>query len=144
VSCPGVDADVPVPVRLRVVEFEALLVTVRDALKAPVAFGLNMMLTGVLCPAARVSGRLGAVREKYLVEIATPLTVTVAGPEFVAVAERVLVLPAATLPKLNVADESDSELACVWFEPVLKPWQPVRMARPATRRSAAATLRGFA
>lgn len=145
VSEPGVDAAVPVPVRLRLAVFEALLVTVTDALKVPTEFGANVMLTGVLCPAARVTGRPGAVREKYWVEIATPLIITVADPEFVAVADRVLLVPAVTLPKFNVADERDREPDATWTEePALKPWQPVRKERPATTSSAAATLTCFA
>jgi hypothetical protein len=102
-SCPGVDAEVPVPVSVRLVVLVALLVMVAVALKFPAALGLNLTLTVVLCPDARVIGRLGEVREKYFVEIATLLTVTEFGPELVAVAERVVLLPAATLPKFKVA-----------------------------------------
>ena len=64
-SCPELVAAVPVPVRLRVVVFEASLVMVTDALKAPTVSGQNVRLTVVLCPDASVSGRLGEVREKY-------------------------------------------------------------------------------
>jgi len=102
-SCPAVPVPVPVPDRFRVAVLAASLVIVAVALNVPAALGENVTLTGVLCPAARVSGRLGAFREKYLVEMATLLMVTAAGPEFVAVADRVLLLPAATLPKFRVA-----------------------------------------
>ena len=67
--------------------------------KVPAAFGVKTTLRGTLCPPARVTGRLGALREKYLEEIATPLMVTAAEPEFVAVVDTVLLLPALTLPK---------------------------------------------
>src|ERR1700676_3757413 len=101
VSCPGaVPIPVPVPESARfVTAFEALLVMESVALKDPTASGVNWMLIGVLCPATTVIGRLGATKEKYLVEIAALLTVTDAGPEFVPVAVRLLLLPAATLPK---------------------------------------------
>jgi hypothetical protein len=134
---------VPVPVRVRAVVFDASLVMVADAVKVPTAFGLNVTLTGVLWPAVRVRGRLGVFRVKYWVEMATLLIVTVAGPELVAVADRVSLVPAWTLPKFNVADEMFKELGWVWFDPALKPWQPARKARPAIRRSEKATLARF-
>lgn len=49
-----------------------------------------------------VTGRLGAVSEKYWVEIVALLTVTDPGPGFVALSVRVELLPAATVPKLSV------------------------------------------
>jgi hypothetical protein len=90
---------VPVPDRARVTESEAVLEIETDALKLPAAFGLKTILTGTLCPAAMVTGKLGALSEKYLVEMATLLIVTAVEPEFVAVVEIVLLLPALTLPK---------------------------------------------
>src|ERR1700758_2545836 len=106
-SCPGgggVDVEVPVPVSVRfVTASDAVLVIESVALKVPAAFGVKSTLIGVLCPAARVTGRVGAVREKYLVEIATLLIVTEAVPEFVAVVLIVLLPPALTLPKFNAA-----------------------------------------
>src|SRR5271169_2344319 len=105
-SCPGA---VPVAESVRFVTvldptvFDAAFVMASVALKAPAALGVNLMLTVMLCPAETVIGRLGATREKYLVEIAALLTVTDAGPELVAVTVRVLLLPAATLPKSRLA-----------------------------------------
>lgn len=54
-----------------------------------------------------VTGRLGAVIEKDLVVIASLLIVTGVFSEFVAVTVRVLLLPAATLPKLRVVLPND-------------------------------------
>ncbi len=99
------------------------------------------MLIVVLCPAVTVNGRLGETREKYLVEIVALLTVTDAGPEFVAVAVRVLLLPAATLPKFSVVFARERVVGCCCAEePVLKPWQPTRNAKPATSSNALATI----
>lgn len=109
-SCPGC---IPVPERPTVaVALEALLVTVTAALNAPAALGENITLIGVLCPAARVIGRLVPVREKYLVEIEALVTVIEAGPGFVAEMLRVLLLPAVTLPKARVAFPRESVLVC--------------------------------
>jgi hypothetical protein len=60
---------------------------------------VNVTLSVVLCPALIVTGRLGAVTEKYRVETAALLIVIDVAPEFVAVTVRVLLLPALTLPK---------------------------------------------
>ena len=103
-SCPA--ADIPVPDNERLVtESDAVLVMETVALKVPAAFGVKPTVIGVLCPTARLIGRVGAVREKYFVESATLLIVTEAVPEFVAVAVRVLLLPAVTLPKFKAAFE---------------------------------------
>src|SRR5579859_897606 len=89
-SWPG---PIPEPERPRVTDgFDASLVTVAVPLNDPAAFGENITLNVALWPDAIVTGRLGAVREKYLLETATPLTVIELGPEFVAKTERVLVL----------------------------------------------------
>lgn len=56
---------VPDPLREMVAAaFEASLVTVAVALNAPVVLGAKVMLIDVLCPAARVTGRLGEVSRK--------------------------------------------------------------------------------
>ena len=141
VNSPAVSVPVPVPKRLTVAVLEALLVIVAVALKVPAALGANVTLTWVLCPSARDSGRLGEFREKYLVEKVTLLIVTVPGPEFVTVAERVSLLPAATLPKFRVPFVMDRVPVCTWTEaPALMPWQPARKARAATRSKATATF----
>ena len=114
VSCPGfIPVAVPVPESVRFVTvFDASLVIETVALKAPTASGVNLRPIAVLCPAGTVTGRVGATREKLLVEIETLLTDTDAGPEFVTVAVRVLLLPTATLPKSIVVDRRDSVLDC--------------------------------
>lgn len=99
VSCPAA-LPVPVPERATsITVFEALLVIAAVALKVPAALGVKLTLMGVFCPAATVTGRLGEISEKYLVDMATLLMVTDADPEFEMVMGRVLLLPAATLPK---------------------------------------------
>ncbi len=132
-SCP---LPAPVPESERFVTgFDASLLIVTVALKAPAALGLNVTLSGVLCPALIVTGRLGAVKEKYLVETDALLILTDADPEFVAVTVRVLLLPAATLPKSSVAVSRERVLECCWPEEpaALTPWQPTRKVRPAWR-----------
>src|SRR5580704_12188126 len=110
------------------------------ALNDPVVLGVNARLIGVLCPAAIETGRLGAVTAKYLVEIETLETLTVAVPVLVAVTEIVLVLPGDTLPKASDGFGSESvPKACVEF-PVLTPWQPARKLKPARSRSTPATF----
>ena len=138
-SCPeAVVVPVPESVRLSVL-LDALLAMVTVALKVPAALGANLMLIVVLCPAATVTGRVGAIKEKYGLEIETLLMVTEAGPEFVAVADRVLLLPAATLPKSRVVDCRERVL-CWLEEPPLTPWQPIREVRPARRSNAPAAF----
>jgi len=136
------EAAIPVPESGRFVAvFDASLVMVTVALKIPAALGVNLMLIVVLWSAATVTGRLGAVKEKYLLEIETLLMVTDAGPEFVAVTDRVLLLPAATLPKSRVADSRERVLCCWLEEPAaLTPWHPTRKLRPVRRNSAPATF----
>ena len=88
------------PDRARLVtESVAVLEMETEALKVPAAFGLKTMLTGTLCPAVMVAGKLGALSAKYFVEMETLLIVTAAEPEFVTVVDTVLLLPALTLPK---------------------------------------------
>ena len=57
-----------------------------------------------------VIGRLGELREKYLVESAMLLMVSDADPVFVAVVEMVLLEPVLTLPKFKEADVNESLL----------------------------------
>ena len=53
----------------------ALVVSEAMALKATGAFGVKRTLAEMLCPAARLTGRPGAISAKYLVEIAARLIV---------------------------------------------------------------------
>lgn len=111
-SCPTTDVPVPDSERL-VTGSDAVLVIERVALKVSAAFGRKATLIWTLCPAAMVIGRLGELREKYLVEIAMLLMVSDADPEFVAVVEMVLLVPVLTLPKFKEADVNESLL--LWF-----------------------------
>jgi hypothetical protein len=98
-SVPGA-ASTPVPESESCAEaFEASLVIETVALKAAAELGVNITLSGDFCPAAIVTGRLGPVSEKYLVEIAALLIVTEAVPVFSAVRASVLLVPSVTLPK---------------------------------------------
>lgn len=102
VSAPG--APVPEPERVAVsVGVEASLVTLRVALKAAAAFGVNVMLNVALCPLATVTGNVGEVNKKYFVEMEALLMVTDALPEFVAVKVRVLLVLGVTFPKSRLA-----------------------------------------
>lgn len=113
-SCPGASAAVvPVPVNETFVTvLDALLVTDSVALKAPAVLGEKLMETVALCPAATVTGRLGAVSEKYLVEMAALLTVIELLPVFVATTVMVLLLPAGTLPKSRSVVAKERILDC--------------------------------
>lgn len=105
--------EVPVPESDRVAEVSlASLVTVAVAVKEPAALGENETLTGTLCPAPTVIGMLGEVSVKYLLEKATPLTLTESGPELEAVKVSVLVVPACTLPNCSVAIFNESVVVC--------------------------------
>jgi hypothetical protein len=92
----------PVPVSARFATWlEALLAIVAEASNVPAAFGVKLKVRDTLCPAARVPGRIGDVSAKYLLEMAAALMLTGAFPEFVALTVRLLLLPAATLPKFK-------------------------------------------
>lgn len=80
------------------------------ALNVATAFGVKLTVTVTLCPEATVAGRLGETSVKNWVEIETLLTVTEDGPEFVAVTDRVAVLPTVTLPKFSVGLLTDNVL----------------------------------
>ena len=132
---PSRPLDTPVPVSDRVAELsEALLVTVTVALKVPAALGLKTRLTGVLWPAIIATGRVGALKEKYWLEIDALLSVTEAVPVLDAVNVIVLLVPAVTAPKLRLAPLRDRVPDCTGCVVVadllaLKPWQPTIVAR---------------
>lgn len=106
-------------------------------LKAPTAFGANVTLRFALWPAARVAGRLGALSEKYLVEMVALLMMTDALPEFVAVTVRVLLLPGVTLPKFRLALPRERlPTGFVELAPALTPWHAT--SEPMAERSSIA------
>jgi len=114
------------------VGLDALEVRVTLPEVLPAADGANETLKVVLWPAVKVIGKPGEVREKYLVEMAMLEMVTDPGPALVTPAVRVLVLPAATLPKSRAATPIE-RVPVGLEEPTLNPWHPTRNARPATR-----------
>ncbi len=136
-SCPS-ESPVPLTERLGTALVASLL-TETVPLKVPAEFGVNLTLRGVLCPGPTTTGRLGAVREKYLLDIAALLTVTALVPEFVAETVIVLLVPAATLPKLRAIVANDkSPLAGGAELPALTPWHPTSMLTLARTISAPA------
>ena len=77
------------------------------ALKVPAAFGVKARVSDSLCPAATVTGRLGAVNEKYFVDTAALLMFTDAFPVLLTESVSTLLLPAATLPKFRACAPND-------------------------------------
>jgi hypothetical protein len=140
-SCPS---DRPVPLTERLgTAFAASLLTETVPLKVPAEFGVNLTLRVVLCPGPTTTGRLGAAREKYLLDIDALLTVTALVPEFVAETVIVLLLPAAMLPKLRAIVANDKSPFGGWLElPALTPWHPTSMAMLASTISAPAVGMG--
>ena len=135
--------EVPVPDSETVeVAFTALLETVATALYDPAAEGANSMLSVALCPEPIVTGKLGPVTEKPCADTVAPLIVSDAVPEFVAVTLKVLLDPAATLPKLKLPLASDRS-PLPWFPeppPALTPWQALSQPTLATSMSTLAVL----
>ena len=109
----------------------ASLVTETVALKVPAALGKKTKLTGMPWPAGTATGRVGALNEKYLLEIVALLTVMEAVPVLVAVMVSVLLVPAVTLPKSSVAVLNDKvpPAGGVIAALVLNPWHPTMVAR---------------
>jgi hypothetical protein len=79
--------------------FVASLLIVTVAAKDPGVLGANCKLSAPCCPGSIVTGRLGPVTEKYLVETDALLIVIGTVPKLVAVIVCSLLLPAFTLPK---------------------------------------------
>jgi hypothetical protein len=118
------------------------------ASKAAAVSGVNEIPIVAPCPGSTVTGRVGEVREKYLVEIDALLTVIELEPVLVAENVRVLVLPAGTLPKsrLEVVNERSEDCGEVGVErpAALMPWQPTNKVSPARISSVAtSSLRCF-
>src|SRR5579871_3452421 len=103
-----VGAAVPVPVNPAVViAGEASLVTVKVALRAPAAVGLNVIVYGRLCPAAIVTGSEIPPRVNAEFVVLAAVTVTLA-PVAERFPEAVPLVPTTTLPMLRVAGEAPS------------------------------------
>ncbi len=138
-SCPP--EVTPVPAKAMFVSWlPSLLVTAAAPLNGPDAFGVNRTVICVLCPAAIVSGRLGAVRTKYFVDTAALLRVSAEVPEFVALTVIVLLVPIATLPKFRIDVPTDKLIVCcVLVGPAeLNPWHPTKRQRQKIARNALA------
>lgn len=104
-SCPSL---MPVPDKeMSVIALEASLPIAAVALKLPAAFGVNASVSDALCPAAIVTGRLGAVNEKYFVDTEALLMLADVFPLLLTESISTLLLPAATLPKSNACAPND-------------------------------------
>jgi hypothetical protein len=104
-SCPSL---MPVPDKVTfVIALDASLPIAAVALKLPAALGLNARVNDELCPAAMVTGRLGAVNEKYLVDTEALLMLTDVLPVLLTASVSVLLLPAGTLPKSKACAPND-------------------------------------
>ena len=64
-------------------------------------------VSDALCPAAIVTGRLGAVNEKYFVDTDALLMLADVFPVLLTESVSTLLLPAATLPKFNACAPND-------------------------------------
>lgn len=140
-SCPSL---IPVPDKeMFVIALEASLPIAAVALKLPATLGVNARVSDALCPAAIVTGRLGAVNEKYFVDTAALLMLTDVFPVLLTPSVSILLLPAATLPKSKACAPKDKlpvalgvgvELVGV-DDLELNPWHPT------TTRLAANTVK---
>lgn len=81
---------------------DASLKMVTSDLKVPAVFGVKATLRVALCPTATLIGNDGAVTANPLPLTVALLMFTADEPRFVTVTDRVLVLPAVTLPKLRL------------------------------------------
>ena len=98
----------PVPDKeMSVIALEVSLPIAAVALKFPAAFGVNASVSDMLCPAATVTGRLGAVNEKYLVDTDALLMLADAFPVLLTESVSTFLPPAATLPKSNACAPND-------------------------------------
>ena len=104
-SCPSL---IPVPDNaMFVIALDASLPIAAVALKFPAALGANARVSDALCPAAIVTGRLGAVSEKYFVDTDALLMLADAFPVLLTESVSTFLLPAATLPKSKACAPND-------------------------------------
>jgi hypothetical protein len=97
-----VTAAVPVPEsEMESGEFVALLATETLPVAVPVVDGVNVAVSTVLWPGARISPEDAPDALKPAPEIVTPEIVTLALPAFVSVTDCVPLLDTFTLPKLT-------------------------------------------
>ena len=98
----------PVPDNeISVSALDASLPIAAVALKLPAAFGVKARVSDALCPAAILTGRLGAVKEKYFVDTDALLMLADVFPVLLTESVSILLLPAATLPKFKACESND-------------------------------------
>jgi hypothetical protein len=140
-SCPSL---IPVPDKaISVMAVEASLPIAALALKLPAALGVNARVSDALCPAAIVTGRLGAVNEKYFVDTEALLMLADVLPVLLTESVSVLLLPASTLPKSKACAPNDKLPVAVGVgvglgeldDLELNPWHPT------STRLAASTIK---
>ena len=115
------------------------------ALKDPAAFGVNARLIGTLWPTKIATGRVGAVSEKYWLEIEALLTVDGGCASIRRCYGQSLTCARRDAAKVQagVVQSQSARLRCVGSVAaltVLNPWHPVRKVRPARRINAPATF----
>ena len=148
-NCPSL---MPVPDKeMSVIALDASLPIAAVALKLPAALGVNARVSDALCPAAMVTGRLGAVNEKYFVDTEALLTLTDALPLLLTESVSTLLLPAATLPKFKACAPNDKLPVVVGLgvgvglvvldDLELNPWHPTNSRLAASSVKPAAFLR---
>jgi len=146
-SCPSL---IPVPDKeMSVIALDASLPIAAVALKLPAAFGVKARVSDALCPAATVTGRLGAVNEKYFVDTDALLMLADAFPVLLTESVSILLLPAATLPKSNACAPNDKlpvvvggGVALVGVDDLeLNPWHPTSTRLAANTLKPAAFFR---
>jgi len=144
-SCPSL---IPVPDKeMSVIALDASLPIAAVALKLPAAFGVNATVSDALCPAAIVTGRLGAVSEKYFVDTEALLMLADVFPVLLTESVSILLLPAATLPKSKACEPNDKLPVAVGVGLVgvddleLNPWHPTSARLAANKLKPAAFLR---
>lgn len=104
-SCPSL---IPVPDKeMSIIALDASLPIAAVALKLPAALGVNASVRDAFCPAAIVTGRLGAINEKYFVDTDALLMLADVFPVLLTESVNTLLLPAATLPKSNAWAPND-------------------------------------
>jgi hypothetical protein len=82
-------------------------VTASEPLKLPAACGENAIDNFADCCGDNVIGRVGPTKLKPIPEASTCEIVSVDLPVLLTAAERMVLLPTCTLPKLTLVDESD-------------------------------------
>ena len=146
-TCPSLT---PVPDKeMSVIALDASLPIAAVALKLPAALGVNARVSDALCPATIVTGRLGAVSEKYFVDTEALLMLADVFPVLLTESVSTLLLPAATLPKSNACAPNDKLPVAIGVgvefvgvdDLELNPWHPASTRLAANTVTPAAFFR---